>query len=264
MLNNIMYNFGRIISSYIEAVFEPFKFIPYTIYSIIVELKNKKNYIRSVFINEVFYSGIQAIPMIVFLGILTGLFIVSVLPLDKINFGIDNIYGLLYTNIILREFAPFISACVVMIRSSIAITLGLSQMRIDGELETLEILGINPIVYLGTSKILAGILIIPVLSIYFSVISLLTTLILTKLSAGVMISDFLNQVSSFLSIKIVIVHLLKSILNGLIIFTISIYIGFSGNNNTINTINKSVSAIMITLFVLLLTNLFLTVVFNAI
>ncbi len=263
-MNRLMLAIGKKVTEYTEIIFGPLKFIPYTFYSILFEYRNKRSNIKHLFLSEVVYSGVKVLPIIIFFGFFSGAITIYMLPINRISLGIDNIYGYLFSNILIKEFAPFLSSVVVMIRSSISVTIGLSNMKVAGELETLEIIGINPIIYLGTSKILAGIIIIPILTVYFSIAALISYCLFAVTTNSMQLSEILKQISNVLSADILIINFIKAFCNGLIIFTIAIYVGFKDEIKSINVIKNGIQSITTTLFALLIFNILLTAIFDAI
>jgi phospholipid/cholesterol/gamma-HCH transport system permease protein len=66
---------------------------------------------------------------------------------------------------ILREIGPLITAVIVIGRSGSAITAELGTMKVAEEIEALNVMGIDPVKYLVVPRLLAMILMMPVLTV---------------------------------------------------------------------------------------------------
>jgi len=251
--------FGKKIIIFIEGIFAPLKILPLTIRALIREKKSKKNSYWQIFINDVYYSGVSAIPIITVLGFSVGFLVILLFPFDKISFGIKNIYGSVYSTFILRELAPLLTALVVLVRSTLSITIELSQMKIDGEIETLEIMGINPIQYLGSIKIFAGLISLPVLSIYFSLSSVISGALSTFLFYKILPQDYFLEVIDTIRIRDLFIFLLRTMVSGFLIFIIAIYNGLSAQRDITMIKLRTIRAITTAVFVIIIINFLITV-----
>jgi phospholipid/cholesterol/gamma-HCH transport system permease protein len=258
-MNSIIYNFGRKFINFSRHFLEIIKVFPYTISALYHDIKTKGKSFKEIFIKEVYNSGIIAVPMVLILGFISGILSIVLFPFETISFGIKNIYGNLYSSLILRELAPSLTTLVVMIRSTISITIELSQMKKDGEVETLEILGINPIQYLGSIKIFAGLLILPVLTLYLAISALLGGMLSAFFVNNVPIYDYLHQVFSSINFSDIIILIFKTLISGVFIFLIAIYIGLNTKKSDNVVISSTIKAITISIFVVLITNIIITV-----
>jgi phospholipid/cholesterol/gamma-HCH transport system permease protein len=66
---------------------------------------------------------------------------------------------------ILREIGPLITAVIVIGRSGSAITAELGTMKVAEEIEALNVMGIDPVKFLVVPRLLAMIIMMPVLTI---------------------------------------------------------------------------------------------------
>ncbi|MBN2544757.1 MAG: ABC transporter permease [Spirochaetes bacterium] len=258
-MNNIIYNFGRKFINFSMHFLDLIKVFPYTISALYHDFNTKGKSFNEIFIKEVYNSGIIAVPMVLILGFISGILSIVLFPFETISFGIKNIYGNLYSTLILRELAPSLTTFVVMIRSTISITIELTQMKIDGEVETLELLGINPIQYLGSIKIAAGLLILPVLTLYLAFSALFGGMLSAFFVNNVPIYDYLQQIFNSINLSDIVILVFKTLINGVLIFLIAIYIGLNSKKSSNIVISSTIKAITISIFVVLIINIIITV-----
>jgi phospholipid/cholesterol/gamma-HCH transport system permease protein len=258
-MNNLIYNSGRVSLKFLLHFFNIVKVFPYTISALYHDFKTKRNRFKEVFIKDVYNSGIIAIPMVLILGFISGILSIVLFPFETISFGIHNIYGNLYSTVIIRELAPSLTTFVIMIRSTISITIELSHMQKFGEVETLEVLGINPIQYLGSIKILAGLIILPILTIYFTVSALFGGMLSAFFINNVRIYKYLEQVINSISLNDITILVFKTLISGVLIFLIAIYNGLNTTKSSNIVITNTIRAITTSIFVVLIVNIIITV-----
>jgi phospholipid/cholesterol/gamma-HCH transport system permease protein len=115
---------------------------------------------------RVFDAGVNALPLVVLVSLLTGFVIAfeSVEPLARFGaqvFIADSI-GIAMT----RELGPIMTAIVLAGRSGTAFAAELGTMKVNEELDALETMGLDPIRFLVIQRILAMTALTPVLTAY--------------------------------------------------------------------------------------------------
>ncbi len=263
MINKLMYKIGGNISTFIEGVFAPLHIIPYAISALVRDKREVRKTYSKLFYKEVFNVGVKALPLSLVMGLSIGALSVILFPFETISFGIDNIYGSMYVNLLFRELAPLITSLIVIIRSSIGITIELTQMNIDGEVDTLEIIGINPIQYLGSFRVFAGFLTVPILTIYFAFFSLLSGMLVTYSLYSIPMNVYITEALDVMSLKDFIILLIKTIFGGFTIFVIAIYNGLTATKDRSMVASKTISSIITSIFIIVIFNLLITVNFYA-
>jgi phospholipid/cholesterol/gamma-HCH transport system permease protein len=110
--------------------------------------------------------GADAIFIISLLGFLIGAILAfqTAVPLDR--FGAIELIPTIVGIAILRELGPLIAAILVAGRTGAAFAAEIGTMRVTEELNALRIMGIDPLVFLVIPRILATVLMLPLLAIY--------------------------------------------------------------------------------------------------
>lgn len=258
-MNKLMFFIGNSVVSLSKRISIPIHLFKYLIAAVtsVSYIKKKKFY--NTFTKELYFAGISAIPIIVILGLSTGFLINLLFPFDQLSFGIENIYGYVFSTFILRQLTPLVTSLVVVIRSTIFITIHITRMKLSGEIETLEIMGINPIQYLGAVRIVAGIITVPLLGIYFLGFAFFSSLVSAFIFHNVPIRDFMAEILDTASLNNFFIYLFKCTTGGLIIYFTAINIGLSARKKRGMLVTKTIQAITITIFLIFLLNFIITV-----
>ena len=124
------------------------------------------------FIEQMEFVGVGSI----FIVSLTGLFVGAVLGLQLVDgfrqFGAENQTGAVLGKAMAMEIGPVFSALMVSSRAGSAITTELGSMRVSDQINALIVMAVNPVQYLIVPRIIAGIIMVPMLTILFNVIGM--------------------------------------------------------------------------------------------
>jgi phospholipid/cholesterol/gamma-HCH transport system permease protein len=125
-------------------------------------------------------AGVQALPLVILLGTLIGLILAfqSLVPMRR--FGADIYVANLVALGLLRELGPLLTAVVLAGRSGSAFAAEIGTMKVNEELDALATMGIDAMTMLVLPRLLAALLIMPILTVVMELAGLLgMTLVLT-------------------------------------------------------------------------------------
>jgi len=111
-------------------------------------------------------AGVDAFPLVSFVGLLVGLIIAfeAAQPLKQL--GAEVFVADAIGIIVIRELGPLITAIVIAGRSGPALAAELGMMKVNEELSALETMGLDPLRFLVVQRVVAGTLLAPVLTLY--------------------------------------------------------------------------------------------------
>ncbi len=117
-------------------------------------------------------AGGRALPLVLLLGFLMGLILSfqSSIPLRR--FGADIFVVNLVSLSLLRELGPLLAAVILAGRTGSAFAAELGTMKVNEELAALEVMGISPMTMLVLPRLLAAVLVMPVLTLFLELAGL--------------------------------------------------------------------------------------------
>lgn len=176
---------------------------------------------------QIIFTGIDALPTITFLGLAAGFVFTFrfISILDSIG-ATDDIVNLL-VNIICLGIGPFIAAIILISRTGSAIVVDLGNMKLHGEIDGLELLGININDYLIAPRLIGTAISQLAITVYFTLIALVFGIALSGLLTSVSHFDFLYEISTAFTPYLIMVFIIKNILFGFVIAATSCYNGLS-------------------------------------
>jgi phospholipid/cholesterol/gamma-HCH transport system permease protein len=170
--------------------------------------------------------GLRAFPLTLLLGFLIGLILAyqSSIPLKR--FGAEIFVPNLVGISLLRELGPLLAGVVLAGRTGSAFAAELGTMTVNEEVNALRIMGIDPMVMLVLPRLLAGILVMPALTLAMNLAGLAGMTVVME-SLGFPWSAVSNQLQQWLSLGDLTGGLFKSACFGLVIAAIGCRAGLS-------------------------------------
>jgi phospholipid/cholesterol/gamma-HCH transport system permease protein len=124
-----------------------------------------------------------------FLVSLTGFFIGMVLGLQLADgfrdFGAESQTGAVVGLGLSRELGPVFAALMVSSRAGSAMTTELGSMRVTQQIAALEVMAVNPVQYLVVPRLVAGAVMVPVLTMLFNIVGMFGTWLVCVKSLGI-------------------------------------------------------------------------------
>ncbi len=174
---------------------------------------------------QIYFTGWQAMPLIVFLAAGTGA-IISLQAVMQMTFlgGVDAI-GQFMVMIVLREVGPLLTALIVVARSGTAVASELGSMQVNKEMDALRTMGINPLSYVIFPRIVGGVISVLCLAFYFVLFAALAGATVCRVIKGMPFDVYFTSISQAADFGDVFVFFLKNMIGGLIIFSVCCHQG---------------------------------------
>ncbi len=182
--------------------------------------------VSRVLLKQVYFTGVEAWAVIVVLFFLIGALIIS----QVISFaGTSNapLTGKVLVWIVVRELGPLLTAMIVIARSGTAIAAELATMKIGGEIDVLESLGIPADRYLIMPRILGVATAVTILTLYAGIVAVVAGFFVGSLAYGISLEQYNQGIVPFLTLREIGVSVFKSFTFGLIISAVCCRQGLS-------------------------------------
>ena len=115
-------------------------------------------------------AGVQALVVVGLISFLTGLIMAFQAAPPLQEFGVDIYVVNLVSLAMLRELGPIMTAIVLAGRSGSAFAAEIGTMKVNEEINALTTMGLDPVRFLVVPRVLAGVLVTPVLTIYANLV----------------------------------------------------------------------------------------------
>lgn len=179
--------------------------------------------VRLVFFRQIYFTGVEIMPMFSVISIFIGLALVGGLTNFMVQLGAQDRVGNVLVTLSIEQLAPMVTAILLTLRSSTAVTAEIALMKMNREIETLESLSINPFVYLYIPRIVSGIVCMGALATIFVYIAILGGYLILSFDLNISFDFLIQTIFDAFSINMVLVFLIKIVLLGYFIMSIPIY-----------------------------------------
>lgn len=209
----IIESIGQITHELAEDATVQIAFMAQTLLTGLWLLGHPKRFRKGDFMKAIELAGFQALGIVSLLGFLFGLIMAfsSAMPLRQ--FGVEVYVSDLVAIALVRVLGPFITAILVTGRTGSAYAAEIGTMKINDEINALKVMNLNPVAFLAIPRILATIIVTPLLTVFANLFGLIGSgLVITSL--GYTSTTYLSHVQSILTPTDVLVGLFKALVYG--------------------------------------------------
>jgi phospholipid/cholesterol/gamma-HCH transport system permease protein len=153
--------------------------------------------------------GVNALPIVALISFLLGIILAFESAVPMRQFGAEIFVADLVGLSILRELGPLMTAILLAGRSGAAFAAEIGTMKVNEELNALTTMGLDPVRFLVVTRIIAALLMLPLLCIFADLVGILGGA-LTMLSFNIPIGAFLHEVDSLVDVKDLLAGLAKA------------------------------------------------------
>jgi phospholipid/cholesterol/gamma-HCH transport system permease protein len=166
-----------------------------------------------------------------FIVALTGLFSGMVFAHQSARafemFDAESLVGPTVALTLTRELAPVFSALMVTMRAGSAMCTELGTMRVTEQVDALETMAVNPVQYLLVPRVVAGLIMVPMLVMLFNLAGMSGAYFVAVAVKGISAGTFLARVHQWLDPEDIAEGLIKGAVFGISVTLIACYKGFN-------------------------------------
>jgi len=111
-------------------------------------------------------AGVNALPIVVVIGFLLGLVLAFQSEMPMREFGAEIYVANLLGVSLMRELGPLMTAIILAGRTGSAFAAEIGTMRVNEEIDALSTMGLEPVRFLAVSRLLAAMVVTPILSCF--------------------------------------------------------------------------------------------------
>jgi phospholipid/cholesterol/gamma-HCH transport system permease protein len=161
-------------------------------------------------------AGVNAFPIVAMLGFLLGLILAFQSAVPMAQFGAGIYVSNLVSISLLRELGPLITAIILAGRSGSAFAAELGTMKVNDEINALLIMGFNPVRFLAVPRVLAAMIVMPLLTVFANLFGLIGAGIVVC-GMGYPLVTYYNRVLSSVHVNDFVGGLFKAVVFGMLV-----------------------------------------------
>jgi phospholipid/cholesterol/gamma-HCH transport system permease protein len=175
------------------------------------------------------YIGFGSLPIVLLVGAFTGM----VMSLQSVYafraFQLESFAGGTTGKALAVELAPVLTALMGAGRAGAGIATELGTMRISEQIDALESMAVNPVQYLVLPRLVAGMIMAPILTLLFFVVGMTGAYFVAVVGEGVDSGQFILHTRDILKPIDIIQGEIKSVVFGLLVILIGCYQGYNAH-----------------------------------
>ncbi len=201
-------------------------------------------------------------PDSVFIALVTAIFVGAVFTIqvarEFIAFGAGNIVGGVLALALTRELTPVLTAVIVAGRVGSAFAAEIGTMRVTEQIDALLMLKTDPIDYLVIPRVIACVIMLPILTLLSLVTGMLGGLLIATNVYNLADSAFLDSARSFLDIWDILSAMVKASCFGILIAIVGCNWGMTTSGGAKGVGQSTTAAVVTSLLLIFVFNFFLS------
>lgn len=183
-------------------------------------------------LKQSYLLGYKSLPLVGITGFIMGLVLTVQSRPTLAQFGTESWLPKMISVSIVREIGPVITALICAGKVGSSIGAELASMKVTEQIDAMEVSGTNPFKYLIVTRILATTLMIPILTVFNDLISMIGSFIGVNILGDVSFHLYFAQAFAEIKFSDVIPSLIKTFFFGFAIGLIATYQGYNSSKGT--------------------------------
>lgn len=205
-------------------------------------------------ISQAYLLGYQSLLIVLLTSLFTGMVISLESAVQAVQYGFGNIVGTAVAYASARELGPMLTGIVVAGRAGSAIAAEIGSMVVTEQIEALRSMGIEPARYLVVPRLIALIVMLPLLTIFADVISIVGGAWVAKAYAHIAYGDFMQSARTGISMADVDKGLLKTLVFAAIIALVGSFQGLRTRGGAAGVGKSTTGAVVVSMILIFIAN----------
>jgi phospholipid/cholesterol/gamma-HCH transport system permease protein len=208
-------------------------------------------------------AGFDALPIVGLLAFLLGI-VVAYQGADQLRqYGANIFVADLVGLSMLREFAPLITAIIIAGRSGSAYAAQIGAMSVSEEIDAMRTLGIAPLEMLMLPKIIALVIVLPLLTVFADVLGVFGGMIMARAQLDVGFPEFLDRFTKAVSVTAYLIGICKAPVFAGIIAVVGCFQGFRAKGGADSVGRQTTRSVVQSIFLVIVADALFSIAFSA-
>ncbi len=206
--------------------------------------------------------GVSGLPIVGLISFLLGMIIAFMSSLQLASFGANIYVAALVALGMVRELGPIMTAVIIAGRSGSSFAAEIGTMKVNQEVDALEVMGYDPVSFLTLPKVLASILTVPLLTLYSDFLAICGGLAVGVLLLNITPYAYISKTMDSLAVFDIMSGLVKSVVFAFIIAGIGCQRGMMVRGGAQAVGDATTSAVVASMFWIIVTDSFFAILLH--
>jgi phospholipid/cholesterol/gamma-HCH transport system permease protein len=179
------------------------------------------------FLEQMEFVGVGSLTIILLVGFFSGAVAAQQAIAALSIFGQERFVGATVGLSLAQELAPVFTALMITARAGSGMATELGSMRITEQVDALTTFAVNPVQYLVTPRIVATVIMMPVMTMVFNIVGLLGAYLYSIYLKDIDLGQFIEMYTYWTDPKDYVIGGVKSIVFGAALSLVACYEGFN-------------------------------------
>lgn len=209
-------------------------------------------------IAQMYHLGVRSFSLVAVASFSVGL----VLAMQGITvlkmFGAANYISTSVAFTFVRGLGPLLAGIMLAARGGAGIGAEIGSMRVTHQIDALTVSAVNPVKYLVVTRIIACMLILPLLTVAANLIGILGGMVVGVTQLGITPTYYYTLTIKYMTLKDVLPGIGKTAIFGMIVGTVSCYQGYNTEHGTFGVGQATKTSVVASILLILIADVFLT------
>jgi phospholipid/cholesterol/gamma-HCH transport system permease protein len=202
--------------------------------------------------------GVNSMPIVFLVVSFTGMFLSLMLTQQAVRFGTVEYVGAAIVYVMIRELVPVLSAVVIAGRVGSSIASEIGSMKVSEQIDALRSLATNPVQYLVVPRMVALVIMLPVVSVFAGLVSIMMSYLVAYQAGGLEWIVFMKNVPNVVDVKVVMGALIKSVSFAVTIAIIGCVEGMYTEGGAVGVGRATTNAVVVSMVLIFALNFLLS------
>lgn len=209
-------------------------------------------------VQQIQFIGVGSLFIVVLTGAFTGMVFGLQSGRAFALFQAETLTGAVASIAIARELSPVLAALMVTARAGSSMAAQIGTMQVTQQVDALVAMAINPINYLIVPRVIASVLVLPLLTAVFDFVGALGTYLVGVKLLQIPHAIFVQKIEYYVDVSDIVQGMFKSAVFGLILSLVGCYKGFNAKGGAAGVGRVTTEAVVIASVAILVSDYFLT------
>jgi len=224
-------------------------------------VRGRATYQRSDLLLAIQEAGAESLPIVSLISFLIGMIFAFVGVRQLEQFGAGIYVADLVAVAMVREMAPIMTAIIMAGRTGAAYAAGLGTMKVNEEIDALSSMGVNPIDFLVLPRLVALILMLPLLTLYGSLLGVLGGTTVSLIMLDVSFVQYVAQTADSMGLSSLLGGLFKAFVYGSLVAVAGCQQGMACGDSAMAVGQATTRAVVMGIVLIIVSAALLTVIY---
>lgn len=210
---------------------------------------------------QIVETGVRSLIVVLLTGIAIGMVLALQTAVGLVRFGAELYVGIITSLAIVREIGPVLTAIVVGGRVGAGIAAEIGSMQVTEQIDAMRALGASPVHKLVVPRVVAIMLVLPLLTVIADVIGIFGGLLVSLFELDINVAYYMNSVLGTVGMGDFWSGIGKSFFFAYLIGIIACYQGFRTTGGTRGVGRSTTQAVVLVMISIILSDFLLTKIF---